>query len=129
MEDAMIANGQCPPGCGKWFLPLSLLVPASSQATLTNKPQRPYRMYRLYIPSSVASDLVVNDFLIANQSQFAAKGRIGGQIFSEDARDTMVCYQPTWDTNDYDLVVTNLTGSDVQVDGAALGFVRFYTPG
>lgn len=123
-EDAMIQSGRCPAGCAKWMLPLTVVVPADDTAETENEPQRPFRAVRLFIPSAIAADLGVVDFKIANQSQFAASGEIDAQIFTEDALDTMQCFQPTWDTNKYNLQLRNKTGTEVTVNAAVLGYVR-----
>lgn len=124
MENHYIANGKCPPGCAKWFLPITVTLTASGTDSTEAEPQRPFRGVRIFIPSAIASDVVVRDFKVANQSQFAASGEIDGQVFSEVSEDSMVIFQATWSTNKYELELRNKTASPIVVNAGLLGYVK-----
>jgi len=123
---ALMSRHGCPAGCAKWYLPLTVTLAATVGATGTseNEPQRPFRGVRVFIPASVASDVVVTDFKVANQSQFVADGRVSGELFVPDAVDGMVCFQATWSTNKYALQLENLTAVALTINAALLGYVQ-----
>lgn len=70
------------------------LAASSASTDVSTLPQVVFRPERLFIPSDIAFDIVVNDVKIGNRSQLVAAGALPGAIFSEVSVDVFT----HWDT-------------------------------
>lgn len=72
----------------EWVIGLNsaAIVPVGAAATITQRPQVPFRGERLVIPTPVAVQFAIQDIRIGMSSQLPASGNIPGLAFVENAQ-------------------------------------------
>jgi len=96
-------------------------VAAGSNATITTRPQVPYKATHLYIPSDIAGSFDVVDVKVGQQSQLVAAGNLPGRMFEEKSVGAnLVCDTATVGT-DISLIVQNLSAGALAFKAGFLG--------
>ena len=90
-------------------------------ATITQRPQVPFRPARLLIPSDIAGAILVLDFKVGNKSQLAANGGLPGRQFQEDATDSLLLLDTATPALDVTWIVQNIGGAPIRFIGSASG--------
>lgn len=96
-------------------------IAAGATATITQRPQVPFRPARLLIPSDIAGVILVQDFKVGNKSQLAANGALPGRMFQEDATDSLLLLDTATPALDVTWIVQNIGGAPVRFIGSASG--------
>lgn len=88
-----------------------VLIAPGATATITQRPQVPFRPARLMIPSDIAGAVLVSDFKVGNKSQLAANSSLPGRAFQEDATDSKLLLDTATPALDVVLIVQNIGGA------------------
>ena len=102
------------------FDSVTAIAPGAT-ATITQRPQVPFRPARLLIPSDIAGGLLVLDFKVGNKSQLAANGGLPGRQFQEDATDSLLLLDTATPALDVTWIVQNISGAPFRFIGSASG--------
>lgn len=102
------------------FDSVTAILPGA-QATITQRPQVPFRPARLFIPSDISGGILVVDFKIGNKSQLAANAPLPGRMFQEDATDSSMLFDTASPALDVTWVVQNISGSAIRFIGSCKG--------
>lgn len=96
-------------------------IAPGATATITQRPQVPFRPARLMVPSDIAGAILVVDFKVGNKSQLAANGGLPGRMFQEDATDSLLLLDTATPALDVSWIVQNIGGAPVRFIGSASG--------
>ncbi len=88
-----------------------VLIAPGATATITQRPQVPFRPSRLMIPSDIAGAVLVSDFKVGNKSQLAANSSLPGRAFQEDATDSKLLLDTATPALDVVLIIQNIGGA------------------
>ena len=102
------------------FDSVTTIAPGAT-ATITQRPQVPFRPARLMIPSDIAGAILVLDFKVGNKSQLAANGGLPGRMFQEDATDSLLLLDTATPALDVSWIVQNIGGAPIRFIGSASG--------
>lgn len=96
-------------------------VPAFTSATITQRPQEPFRPSRVFIPSDIAGSFLVDDIKVGNRSQLAANGSLPARMFQENATGITLLLDTADPAIDVVLRVTNISGGALRFFAAIVG--------
>ncbi len=96
-------------------------VPAFTSATITQRPQEPFRPSRIFIPSDIAGSFLVDDIKVGNRSQLAANGSLPARMFQENATGISLLLDTADPAIDVVLRVTNISGAALRFFAAVVG--------
>lgn len=96
-------------------------VPAFTSATITQRPQEPFRPSRVFIPSDIAGSFLVDDIKVGNRSQLAANGSLPARMFQENATGISLLLDTADPAIDVVLRVTNISGGALRFFAAIVG--------
>ncbi len=96
-------------------------VPAFTSATITQRPQEPFRPSRVFIPSDIAGSFLVDDIKVGNRSQLAANGSLPARMFQENATGITLLLDTADPAIDVVLRVTNISGAALRFFAAIVG--------
>lgn len=96
-------------------------IAPGATATITQRPQVPFRPARLMVPSDIAGAILVVDFKVGNKSQLAANGGLPGRMFQEDATDSLLLLDTATPALDVSWIVQNIGGAPLRFIGSASG--------
>lgn len=102
------------------FDSVTAIAPGAT-ATITQRPQVPFRPARLLIPSDIAGAILVQDFKVGNKSQLAANGGLPGRQFQEDATDSLLLLDTATPALDVTWIVQNIGPAPIRFIGSASG--------
>jgi len=97
------------------------LVPAGTQQTIIMTPQRPQRIERLVVGSSIGAYFQILDLECAKESQFTGSGGVPGEMFSEVAVDVSLKGATATPGVQITIQVENLDGNDHYFTGGIIG--------
>lgn len=97
---------------------------ATARQDVTIKPQVPFRIKRISVPSDIASDVRIHDLKIGTASQFVAPGYICGTTVSEVAIDTCIETATAMPGIDITLSVENMSAEPMEFCATAFGIAR-----
>ena len=89
-----------------------IVVPPGGTATITQRPQVPFRPQRLVVPSDFAGVFLIQDLKVGNKSQLAANSALPARMFQEDATDSLLLLDTATPALDVVLIVTNIGGAN-----------------
>jgi len=96
-------------------------VPAGGFARITTRPQVPFRLDRLVVPSDLAGLFTIDDVKVGKNSQFAAEGSVPARIFQENAVGVCLKGDTAQVSMDVTLSVTNISGAAAFFRAAIIG--------
>lgn len=96
-----------------------LAVPNGNTATITSRPQIPFRGERLIVPSDIAGSFSILDLRVGKNSQFTSSGAVPARTFQENAVGIRLMLDTAQISQDVTLSVQNVGGAP-QVFRAAL---------
>lgn len=88
-----------------------VVIPAGATATITQRPQVPFRPARLVVPSDFAGVFLIADLKVGNKSQLAANSALPARMFQEDATDSSMLLDTATPALDVVLIVQNIGGA------------------
>jgi hypothetical protein len=86
-------------------------IAAGASARITARPQVPFRIDRLVVPSDLAGLFTIDDVKVGKNSQFAAEGSLPARIFQENAVGVCLKGDTAQISMDVTLNVTNISGA------------------
>lgn len=94
---------------------------AGASARITTRPQVPFRLDRLVVPSDLAGLFTIDDVKVGKNSQFAAEGSVPARIFQENAVGVCLKGDTAQISMDVTIVVTNISGAAAFFRAAIIG--------
>lgn len=99
----------------------ALPVPAGGSTRITTRPQVPFRLDRLTVPSDIAGLFTIDDVKVGKNSQFAAEGAVPARIFQENAVGVCLKGDTAQISMDVTISVTNISGAAATFRAAVIG--------
>lgn len=96
-------------------------VGAGASARITTRPQVPFRIDRLVVPSDLAGLFTIDDVKVGKNSQFAAEGAVPARIFQENGVGVCLKGDTAQISMDVTLSVTNISGAAAFFRAAIIG--------
>jgi len=96
-------------------------VAAGASARITTRPQVPFRIDRLVVPSDIAGLFTIDDVKVGKNSQFAAEGSVPARIFQENGVGVCLKGDTAQISMDVTLSVTNISGAAATFRAAIIG--------
>jgi hypothetical protein len=96
-------------------------VAAGASSRIIQRPQVPFRIDRLVIPSDLAGLFVIDDVKVGKNSQFAAEGAVPARIFQENAVGVTLKGDTAQVSMDVVISVTNISGAASFFRAAVIG--------
>lgn len=96
-------------------------VGAGLSARITTRPQVPFRIDRLVVPSDLAGLFTIDDVKVGKNSQFAAEGAVPARIFQENGVGVCLKGDTAQISMDVTLNVTNISGAAAFFRAAIIG--------
>lgn len=96
-------------------------VGPGATATITTRPQLPFRGNRLVVPSDIGGNFLIHDLKIGNRSQFVANGAVPARTFSEQGVGVSLSLDTAMVSQDVTLVVENTSGGPVRFTASLIG--------
>lgn len=96
-------------------------VLAGASARITTRPQVPFRLDRLTVPSDIAGLFTIDDVKVGKNSQFAAEGSVPARIFQENAVGVCLKGDTAQISMDVTISVTNISGAAATFRAAVIG--------
>lgn len=90
---------------------VQLAIAASTQVSVTSRPQILFRPQRLVIPAAIGANFVITDIRVGKDSQFVQATEIPASVFSETAVGVMMTLDTAQVANDITLTVRNTDGA------------------
>ena len=98
-----------------------LAVPAGNTATITSRPQIPFRGERLIVPSDIAGSFSILDLRVGKNSQFTSSGAVPARTFQENAVGIRLMLDTAQISQDVTLSVQNVGGAPQTFRAALIG--------
>lgn len=96
-------------GCRMWPLPFfNVSVAAGAQVPIVTQSQYDFQGELLIVSSTIAAFFTIDDLQVATVGQLARAGRMHAQMFSEDAAQNWLNFDPVDSGTDITMTVTNL---------------------
>lgn len=107
----------------EYVLGFDSLVTIAPGATLelTRRPQVPFRVDRLVVPSDIAGFFQIGDFKVGKNSQFAASGGVPARVFAENAVGVSLGLDTASISQDLVITVTNQSAAPQRFTCATIG--------
>lgn len=96
-------------------------VAAGASARITTRPQVPFRIDRLVVPSDIAGLFTIDDVKVGKNSQFAAEGAVPARIFQENGVGVTLKGDTAQVSMDVTISVTNISGAAATFRAAIIG--------
>lgn len=96
-------------------------VAAGASTRITTRPQVPFRIDRLVVPSDLAGLFTIDDVKVGKNSQFAAEGAVPARIFQENGVGVCLKGDTAQISMDVTLSVTNISGAASFFRAAIIG--------
>lgn len=96
-------------------------VGAGASARITTRPQVPFRLDRLVVPSDLAGLFTIDDVKVGKNSQFAAEGSVPARIFQENGVGVCLKGDTAQISMDVTISVTNISGAASFFRAAVIG--------
>lgn len=96
-------------------------IAAGGSARITTRPQVPFRLDRLTVPSDIAGLFTIDDVKVGKNSQFAAEGAVPARIFQENAVGVCLKGDTAQISMDVTISVTNISGASATFRAAVIG--------
>lgn len=96
-------------------------VAAAAQATITARPQVPFRGERLIVPSDIAGSFVIDDIRVGKNSQLVAAGAIPARTFEQTGVGVRLRLDTCQVSMDLILQVTNISGGALRFRASMIG--------
>lgn len=96
-------------------------VPAGGAATITSRPQIPFRGERLIVPSDIAGSFSILDLRVGKNSQFTSSGAVPARTFQENAVGIRLMLDTAQISQDVTLQVLNIGGAPQIFRAAIIG--------
>lgn len=98
-----------------------LAVPNGNTATITSRPQIPFRGERLIVPSDIAGSFSILDLRVGKNSQFTSSGAVPARTFQENAVGIRLMLDTAQISQDVTLSVQNVGGAPQTFRAALIG--------
>jgi len=102
------------------FVSNGQIAPAGSQ-NVTNRPQVPFRVDRLVVPSDIAGSFTIDDLKVGKDSQFAASGSNPARVFAENAVGVSLKGDTAAISQDVVIATTNIGGGALTFRASVIG--------
>jgi hypothetical protein len=99
----------------------SIAVPAGNTATITSRPQVPFRGERLIVPSDIAGSFVLLDLRVGKNSQFTSTGAVPARTFQENAVGIRLSLDTAQISQDISISVQNIGGAPQTFRASIIG--------
>lgn len=96
-------------------------VAAGASASITTRPQVPFRLDRLVVPSDLAGLFTIDDVKVGKNSQFAAEGAVPARIFQENGVGVCLKGDTAQISMNVTIRVTNISGAASMFRAAVIG--------
>ena len=96
-------------------------IPDGSTATITSRPQIPFRGERLIVPSDIAGGFSILDLRVGKNSQFTSSGAVPARTFQENAVGIRLMLDTAQISQDVTLSVMNIGGAPQTFRAALIG--------
>lgn len=96
-------------------------VLAGATATITSRPQIPFRGERLIVPSDIAGSFSILDLRVGKNSQFTSSGAVPARTFQENAVGIRLQLDTAQISQDVTLSVQNVGGAPQTFRAALIG--------
>lgn len=97
-------------------------VAAAGTAAITSRPQSfAYKPERLFIPSTVGPDFIVNDIKVGNVSQLVQTGDLPAEMFGQTSFGVEMDFDTVQTSQDFVVQVTNISGAARQFRAGIVG--------
>lgn len=96
-------------------------VIAGGSQRITTRPQVPFRVDRLVVPSDIAGLFVIDDVKVGKNSQFAAEGAVPARVFQENGVGVTLKGDTAQVSMDVTLSVSNVSGAPSVFRAAIIG--------
>jgi hypothetical protein len=90
-------------------------------ASITTRPQVPFRLDRLVVPSDLAGLFTIDDVKVGKNSQFAAEGAVPARIFQENGVGVCLKGDTAQISMNVTIRVTNISGAASMFRAAVIG--------
>lgn len=128
-NDGMLVRQQAPTKARRQVLGMvsTTAIAAGSLATITARPQSiAFKPQRIVIPSTIAPDFVISDIKVGNKSQLVQSGELPGEAFSPDLVDGEMEMDTVQTSQDFVMVVQNISGASRTFRAAVYGRAADY---
>lgn len=128
-QDGLIVRQQAPTKARRLVIGLtsSAAVVAGALATITARPQSiAFKPQRVVIPSTIAPDFIISDIKVGNKSQLVQSGELPGEAFSPDLVDGEMEMDTVQTSQDFVMVVQNISGASRVFRAAVYGRAADY---
>lgn len=102
------------------FVSNGQIAPAGSQS-IVNRPQVPFRVDRLVVPSDIAGSFTIDDLKVGKDSQFAASGSVPARVFAENGVGVSLKGDTAAISQDVVIATTNIGGGALTFRAAVIG--------
>jgi hypothetical protein len=102
------------------FVSNGTIAPAAQQQ-ITNRPQVPFRVDRLVVPSDIAGSFTIDDLKVGKDSQFAASGSNPARVFAENAVGVSLKGDTAAISQDVVILATNIGGGALTFRASVIG--------
>ncbi len=96
-------------------------IAAGASSRITTRPQVPFRLDRLVVPSDIAGLFTIDDVKVGKNSQFAAEGAVPARVFQENSVGVCLKGDTAQISMDITLNVTNISGGASRFRAAVIG--------
>lgn len=96
-------------------------IAPGAAATITSRPQIPFRAQRLVVPSDIAGSFSILDLRVGKNSQFTSAGAVPGRTFQENAVAVGLRCDTAQISQDVTLQVQNIGGAPQTFRAAVIG--------
>ena len=97
------------------------LIAAGAQASITVRPQIPFRGERLVVPSDIAGSFTIDDIRVGKNSQFVATGSVPARTFQETGVGVRLSLDTCQVSMDLVLVATNISLASARFRATMIG--------
>lgn len=128
-NDGLLIRQQSPTKARRLVLGMvsTSAIAAGSLATITARPQSiAFKPQRIVIPSTIAPDFIISDVKVGNKSQLVQSGELPGEAFSPDLVDGEMEMDTVQTSQDFVMVVQNISGASRTFRAAVYGRAADY---
>jgi hypothetical protein len=96
-------------------------IPAGGTASITSRPQVPFRGERLIVPSDIAGSFTITDLRVGKNSQFSSSGAVPARTFQENAVGIRLQLDTAQISQDITINVQNIGGAPQTFRASLIG--------
>ena len=122
-ETARVVERKEPSKSREWPLGFDSVTTIAGLGTVavTSQPQVIFRPDRIIVPSSIASDFLINDIKVGQKSQFISSDPVPAVTFQETAFGVRLMMDTAQISQDVTMNVTNTSGGPLRFNATMIG--------